>query len=102
MNKSELIDALADRLGVGKKEAQTAVDAVLDTITRAVVAGSPEGHGGYRHRSILVRHRDQQGGANNREVLEEVRPILKASLAGLHLPEPVADVRDRRELQREH
>jgi DNA-binding protein HU-beta len=39
VNKSELIDALADRLGVGKKEAQNAVDAVLDTITRAVVAG---------------------------------------------------------------
>jgi DNA-binding protein HU-beta len=39
VNKSELIDALADKLGVGKKEAQTAVDAVLDTITRAVVAG---------------------------------------------------------------
>jgi DNA-binding protein HU-beta len=39
VNKSELIDALADKLGTGKKEAQTAVDAVLDTITRAVVAG---------------------------------------------------------------
>ena len=39
MNKSELIDALADRLGVGKREAQVAIDAVLDTITRTVVAG---------------------------------------------------------------
>jgi DNA-binding protein HU-beta len=39
VNKSELIDALADRLGVGKREAQAAVDGVLDTITRAVVAG---------------------------------------------------------------
>ena len=39
MNKSELIDALAGKLGVGKREAQTSVDAILDTITRAVVAG---------------------------------------------------------------
>jgi DNA-binding protein HU-beta len=39
VNKSELIDALADRLGVGKREAQVAIDAVLDTITRTVVAG---------------------------------------------------------------
>ena len=39
MNKSELIDALAGKLGVGKREAQHAVDTLLDTITRAVVAG---------------------------------------------------------------
>jgi DNA-binding protein HU-beta len=39
VNKSELIDALAGKLGVGKREAQTSVDALLDTITRAVVAG---------------------------------------------------------------
>ncbi len=39
MNKSELIDALADRLGVGKREAQVAVEEILDTITRAIVAG---------------------------------------------------------------
>ena len=39
MNKSELIDALADKLGVGKREAQHTVDTVLETITRAVVAG---------------------------------------------------------------
>ena len=39
MNKSELIDALAGKLGVGKREAQASVDTLLDTITRAVVAG---------------------------------------------------------------
>jgi DNA-binding protein HU-beta len=39
VNKSELIDALAGKLGVGKREAQNSVDALLDTITRAVVAG---------------------------------------------------------------
>ena len=39
MNKSELIDALADRLGVGKREAQVAVDGILETITRTIVAG---------------------------------------------------------------
>ena len=39
MNKSELIDALAGKLGVGRREAQTSVDALLETITRTVVAG---------------------------------------------------------------
>ena len=39
MNKAELIDAIADRLGADKRAANNAVDAVLDTITRAVAAG---------------------------------------------------------------
>ena len=47
MNKSELIDALAGKLGVGKREAQTSVDALLDTITRAVVAGEKVAITGY-------------------------------------------------------
>src|SRR5664279_4350056 len=39
VNKSELIDALAGKLGVGKRDAQVSVDALLDLITRSVVAG---------------------------------------------------------------
>jgi len=39
VNKSELIDALAAQLDGSKKDATTAVEAVLDHITRAVVAG---------------------------------------------------------------
>ena len=39
MNKAELIDAIADRLGADKRAANNAVEAVLDTITRAVAAG---------------------------------------------------------------
>ena len=39
MNKSELIDALAAQLQGSKKDATTAVDSVLDHITRSVVAG---------------------------------------------------------------
>lgn len=40
MNKAQLIDAVADRLGESKKMAGDAVDAVLDTITRNVVNGT--------------------------------------------------------------
>jgi len=39
VNKSELIDALAGQLDVGKREAAEAVEAILETITRAIVAG---------------------------------------------------------------
>lgn len=38
MNKSELIDVVAERIG-DKRAATAAVEAVVDTITRAVVAG---------------------------------------------------------------
>ena len=39
MNRAELIDAIRDRLGIEKRTAEHAVDAVLDTITRAVAKG---------------------------------------------------------------
>jgi len=39
VNRAELIDAIRDRLGVEKRTAEHAVDAVLDTITRAVAKG---------------------------------------------------------------
>src|SRR3954453_17899890 len=39
VNKAELIDRIAERLGADKRAANNAVEAVLDTITRAVAAG---------------------------------------------------------------
>jgi DNA-binding protein HU-beta len=39
VNKSELIDAIAERLAVGRKQAVEAVDAVFDTIQRSVTEG---------------------------------------------------------------
>src|SRR3954454_3327284 len=39
VNKAELIDAIAERLGADKRAANNAVEAVLDTITRAVASG---------------------------------------------------------------
>jgi DNA-binding protein HU-beta len=39
VNRAELIDAIRDRLGVDKRHAETAVDAVFDTILRAVAQG---------------------------------------------------------------
>jgi len=39
VNKAELIDAIADRIGVDKRTANNAVEAVIDTVTRAVAKG---------------------------------------------------------------
>ncbi|RLU82037.1 hypothetical protein CTZ27_31265 [Streptomyces griseocarneus] len=38
MNKAQLVEAIADKLG-GRREAAAAVDVVLDAMVRAVVAG---------------------------------------------------------------
>lgn len=38
MNKAQLVEAIADKLG-GQQQAAHAVDAVLDAMVRAVVAG---------------------------------------------------------------
>ncbi len=46
MNKSELIDAIADQVG-GRAAATHAVDAVLDTIIRAVATGDRVGIVGF-------------------------------------------------------
>jgi len=37
MNKTEFIDAVAAKAGLSKKDAKSAVDAVLETITEALV-----------------------------------------------------------------
>jgi DNA-binding protein HU-beta len=39
VNRAELIDAIRDRMGASRADAEHAVDAVLDTIQRAVAAG---------------------------------------------------------------
>jgi DNA-binding protein HU-beta len=39
VNRADLIDSIRDRLGADKKTAEAAVDAVLDTIQRAVATG---------------------------------------------------------------
>ncbi len=39
VNKSDLIDVIADRLGKTKKEASEVVEAVIDQITRSVASG---------------------------------------------------------------
>jgi len=39
VNRAELIDQIRDRLGVDKRHAENAVDAVFDSIQRAVAAG---------------------------------------------------------------
>jgi DNA-binding protein HU-beta len=58
MNKAQLVEAIADKLG-GQQQAAHAVDAVLDAMVRAVVAGervSVAGIGSFERLNRTARH----------------------------------------------
>ncbi|MDP4014907.1 MAG: HU family DNA-binding protein [Candidatus Nanopelagicales bacterium] len=63
VNRAELIDALAERLEKGRKEASETLDAVLDEIKKAVAAGEKVSLGGFGVFENLARTaRDPQTG----------------------------------------
>ncbi len=55
MTKSELVDQVADRAGLNKKEAADAVDAVLETIEGALKRGSDVVFSGFGKFSVSQR-----------------------------------------------
>ena len=58
MNKGQLRDAIAEQTGLGNKEAEKALDAVLDSIVKAVAAGekvSISGFGTFESRERSAR-----------------------------------------------
>ncbi|MDN5744306.1 MAG: HU family DNA-binding protein [Nocardioidaceae bacterium] len=56
MNKSQLIDTLADRFDGSRKDAAHALDAVLDTITRQVAKGEKVAITGFGSFEKVVRN----------------------------------------------
>ena len=55
MNKAELIDALSHHFEGSKKEATKAVEAVIDTIVRTVVAGEKVAIAGFGNFDKVIR-----------------------------------------------
>ena len=62
MNKTELIDAVADSAGLSKADATRALEAVLDSITDSLKKGDQVSLVGFG--SFLVRHRNARTGRN--------------------------------------
>ncbi len=62
MNKTELIDAVADAAGLSKADATRALEAVLDSITDSLKKGDQVSLVGFG--SFLVRHRNARTGRN--------------------------------------
>ena len=62
MTKSEFVDQVTDRAGLSKKEAATAVDAMLETIQGALKRGSEITFSGFG--KFSVSHRSAREGRN--------------------------------------
>ncbi len=62
MNKTELIDAVAEAAGLSKADATRALEAVLDSITDSLKKGDQVSLVGFG--SFLVRHRNARTGRN--------------------------------------
>ena len=76
MNKTELVSAMAERLGASKKHSEEALTVALDLITEALAEGEKVQLVGFG--SIEVRERAPRIGRNPRTKEEVTIPASKA------------------------
>lgn len=90
MTKTELINAIADKSGFSKKDSETALTAVIDSITDALVAGEKVSLIGFG--TFEVKSRAARTGVNPRtkEQIEIAASKLPAFKAGKALKDAVA------------
>ena len=84
MNKSDLVDAIADSAGLSKADAGRALDAVVDTVTGALKAGDSVSLVGFG--TFSVRDRAARTGRNPRtgetiQIAASKNPAFKAGKA---------------------
>jgi DNA-binding protein HU-beta len=84
MNKSDLVDAIADSAGLSKADAGRALDAVVDSITSALKGGNSVSLVGFG--TFSVRDRAARAGRNPRtgetiQIAASKNPAFKAGKA---------------------
>ena len=84
MNKSDLVDAIAESAGLSKADAGRALDAVVDTITGALKSGQSVSLVGFG--TFAVRDRAARTGRNPRtgetiQIAASKNPAFKAGKA---------------------
>jgi DNA-binding protein HU-beta len=84
MNKSDLVDAIADSAGLSKADAGRALDAVVDTVTAALKGGDAVSLVGFG--TFSVRDRAARTGRNPRtgetiQIKASKNPAFKAGKA---------------------
>ena len=90
MNKGELVDQIADKAGVSKKQADAILTAILESIVEAVSGGDKVTLVGFG--SFESRHRQQRQGRNPQTGKELVIPAttIPAFSAGKAFKQKVA------------
>ncbi len=93
MNKSQLIDALAERYYGNRKEAEHALEAVLDTITREVVSGGKVGITGFGSFEKRVREARWVRNPQTGERLKAKKKTVPKFKAGQHFKDVTSGAR---------
>ena len=89
MTKSQLIDAVAARTGLRRKEAADAVDAVLDTVEDVLARGGEVALGGFGKFSIAERAARQGQHPRTGEAMEIPAARVPKFAAATHLKQAV-------------
>jgi DNA-binding protein HU-beta len=90
MNKAELVDAISEKAGVTKKEADAVLSAVIETIVASVADGEKVALVGFG--SFEKRHRKEREGRNPKtgEAMTIAATSVPAFSAGKSFKEKVA------------
>ncbi len=90
MNKAELVDAISEKAGVTKKEADAVLSAVIETIVESVAGGEKVALVGFG--SFEKRHRKEREGRNPKtgEAMTISATSVPAFSAGKSFKEKVA------------
>jgi len=70
MNKADLIDAISQKVGISKKEAEEAIDCITDTITTKIKSGEEVTITGFG--AFSARTRKGRVGVNPRNPSEKI------------------------------
>ena len=90
MTKAELINAVADRTGLSKKDSEKAVGAVMDVITEALVEGDKVALAGFG--TFETKTRNERQGVNpvTKQPMTIAAATVPAFKAGKALKDAVA------------
>ncbi len=84
MNKAELINAVAEKAGLSKKDAELAVNAVIDSITETLAKGSKVqlvGFGGFEVKARAARMGRNPQSGEEIQIPASKMPVFKAGKA---------------------
>ena len=90
MNKAELINVVAEKAGLSKKDTEKAVTALIDTITAELVAGEKVSLGGFGNFDVKTREARTGRNPKTKEEIQIPATRIPQFKAGKALKDAVA------------